>query len=202
MADVSKHDWGSFPARMLKTGQTTQYSSELDDGHYEAGIAKPTTAYEVLTTGQYSGACVFLLNGKTETQSHNCVLDRNTGLMWARYTSAQSASVGPGSDGLMAWTGAADDIFAYCAAANVAELGGYDDWRIPNDLELKNLCNMEAPNALPDSTAFPGWSTANYYWSSTTLLTNTNHAIFVSFFTGNVITNTKATAYFASLVRG
>lgn len=37
---------------MLKTGQTTQYSSELDDGSYQAGIAK---AYQVLTAGQYSG---------------------------------------------------------------------------------------------------------------------------------------------------
>ena len=199
MADVSKHDWGSFPARMLATGQTTQYSSELDDGYHEKGLAKN---YQVLTTGQYSGACVFLLNGKTETQSHNCVLDRNTGLMWARYTSAQSASVGPGSDGKMAWTGAADDIFAYCAAANVAELGGYDDWRIPNDLELKNLCNMEAPNALPDSTAFPGWSTANYYWSSTTLPNNTSTAMHVIFYNGHVSNATKAAAYFASLVRG
>ena len=191
--------FGGRRGRLLKTGQTTQYSSELDDGYHEKGLAKN---YQVLTTGQYSGACVFLLNGKTENQSHNCVLDRNTGLMWARYTSAQSASVGPGSDGLMAWTGAADDIFAYCAAANVAELGGYDDWRIPNDLELKNLCNMEAPNALPDSTAFPGWSTATYYWSSTTLPSYTSYAMPVSFASGCVYGDTEATAYFASLVRG
>ncbi len=43
-----------FPhmARVLKTGQTTQYSSELDDGYYQAGITKD---YTVLTAGQYSG---------------------------------------------------------------------------------------------------------------------------------------------------
>jgi hypothetical protein len=40
------------PCRVLKTGQTTQYSSELDDGFYQTGIAK---AYSVLTAGQYSG---------------------------------------------------------------------------------------------------------------------------------------------------
>ena len=184
---------------LLKTGQLTSYSSEADDGYYEIGLTK---RYTILTTGQYSGACVFLLNGKTETQSHNCVLDRNTGLMWARYTSAQSASVGPGSDGKMPWTGAADDIFRYAAAANVAELGGYDDWRIPNDLELKNLCNMEAPNALPDSTAFPGWSNADYYWSSTTLPNHTSYAMLVDFVSGYVGSTTKTTTYFASLVRG
>ena len=38
--------------RLLKTGQTTQYSSELDDGYYEKGLAK---SYTVLSTGQYSG---------------------------------------------------------------------------------------------------------------------------------------------------
>lgn len=37
---------------LLKTGQITQYSSELDDGYYEIGLDK---RYAVLTTGQYSG---------------------------------------------------------------------------------------------------------------------------------------------------
>jgi hypothetical protein len=41
-----------YEALPLKTGQTTQYSSELDDGFYEAGVAK---SYSVLTTGQWSG---------------------------------------------------------------------------------------------------------------------------------------------------
>ncbi len=37
---------------LLKTGQTTQYSSELDDGFYQKGAAP---SYTVLNTGQYSG---------------------------------------------------------------------------------------------------------------------------------------------------
>ncbi len=40
-------------AKLLSTGQTTQYSSELDDGYYKKGIAK---SYSVLSTGQYSGS--------------------------------------------------------------------------------------------------------------------------------------------------
>jgi len=44
--------WTAFRARLLKTGQTTQYNSELDDGYYEKGFAK---AYEILTAGQFSG---------------------------------------------------------------------------------------------------------------------------------------------------
>ena len=38
--------------RLLKTGQTTQYSSELDDGYYEKGLSR---GYTVLSTGGYSG---------------------------------------------------------------------------------------------------------------------------------------------------
>jgi len=41
-----------FQCLLLQTGQTTQYSSELDDGYYQTGIAK---SYTVLTTGQHSG---------------------------------------------------------------------------------------------------------------------------------------------------
>lgn len=187
-----------YPGKLLKTGQTTQYSSELDDGYYETGLTK---RYLILTTGQHSGVCTFTLDGKTETQSHNCVRDLVTGLMWARYTSAESASVGPGADGKMAWTGAADDIGAYCEAARDAELGGHNDWRVPNDVELASLRNMEAPNALPDPAAFPGWSDS-YYWSSTTGPINTSDAMNVYFGHGFVYPHTKSLAFFAALVRG
>lgn len=187
-----------YRGRLLKTSQTTQYASELDDGYYEKGLAK---RYEILTTGQHSGVCEFDLDGKTETQSHNCVRDLVTGLMWARYTSAESASVGPGTDGKMAWTGTGDDIFAYCAAANVAELGGYDDWRIPNDAELKCLLDMGGTDVLPDSTAFPDWPASNV-WVSTTLPNSATFAFFVRFDDGYAYVAAKTTAYFAALVRG
>ncbi len=187
-------------ALLLVTGQVTQYSGELDDGYYEAGESRN---YEILTTGQYAGACVFVLDGKTENQSHNCVEDLRTGRMWARYTSAYSASVGPASDGKMPWTGANDSTFQYCAAANVAELGGYSDWRIPNDTELASLRNMEVPTAVPDATAFPSWpAAANYLWASTSRPIDTNRAMIVNFNDGYVSSNTKITAWYSALVRG
>jgi hypothetical protein len=40
---------------LLATGQTTQYSSELDDGYYKKGIVK---SYTIRTTGQFSGNAV------------------------------------------------------------------------------------------------------------------------------------------------
>jgi len=182
----------------LATGQVTRYSSENDDGFYEVGLTK---RYTVLTTGQYSGACVFVLDGKTETQSHNCVLDLNTGLMWARYTSAENAAMGAASDGKMPWTGELYDIFQYCAAANVASLGGYSDWRIPNDEELASLKSMEAPTAKPDSTAFPGWS-GDIFWTSTTRANDATNALKCYFDRGEVSVSVKTNSFFGALVRG
>lgn len=180
---------------LLKTGQTTQYNSELDDGYYEKGTAK---SYTVLTTGDYSGTTNVTVNAKTDVKSNNCVEDDNTGLMWSRYV---SASVGAGSDGKMKWTGAADDIFAYCAAANAASLAGHADWRVPNDIELLNLRNMEEPNAAPDGTAFPSWP-LDILWSATTHPPSTASARTVSFNSGNVSSSTKSNSLRVALVRG
>jgi len=91
-------------------------------------------------------------------------------------------------------------IFGYCAAANAVGLGGYSDWRIPYDMELASLRNMEAPNALPSAAAFPGWP-ASYVWSSTTRPNDTSYAVYVNFSYGNVANSTKVTFYRSSLVR-
>lgn len=92
--------------------------------------------------------------------------------------------------------------FSYAAAANAAALGGYSDWVVPMDLELKALCDMEQPNAVPDATAFPSWSTADYFWSSSTQPNSTTYALIVHFGHGAVYGNDKATAYFSCFVRG
>lgn len=258
---------------ILATGQTTSYSGELDDGHYEAGIAK---SYTVYTTGQFAstsnidlihftdtdvafadsdpdtitstgtdldglfvvgddivitgdsdnngvyeidvvaGKVITLTVGgalsteaagdsvsiaKREALSNNTVLDNNTGLMWARYTSAENAAMGAASDGKMPWTGELYDIFQWAAAANVAGLGGYDDWRIPDDTEMLSLRNMEASSAVPDSTAFPSWS-LDYFWSSTSSPGPTTRAMRVRYDAGSNEDVDKATACAVALVRG
>jgi len=93
-------------------------------------------------------------------------------------------------------------IFAYIAACNAAALGGYTDWRIPVDLELINLRDMEATTAAPNATAFPSWPTDDYVWSGTTLPGDTSYAMYVNFTYGYVYTSPKSTAYYAALVRG
>lgn len=189
--------------QLLKTGQLTSYGSGtgVDDGALRKGIAK---AYQILTTGQYAGTKAVTINSKTDNHSNNCVLDNNTGLMWSRYV---SASIGPASDGKLPWTttgsgATAEGIFAYVAAANAANLGGYNDWRIPNMFELVSLMDGEAPTGAPDSTAFPTWpTTAGLVWSSTTRPDSTTGAIVGNYTSGVTGVQVKTGTAFCALVR-
>jgi hypothetical protein len=263
--------FGGKRGRLLVSGQTTQYSGELDDGFYEKGLTK---TYTVLTTGAYSGTSnidlihltdisiafaattpgtitdtnnqlamfktgeVIVVSGsvgndgvynvsaggvagtirtteptilgaagpsvsiaKREAHSNNCVLDRQTGLMWARYTSFTYATMGTAGDGKMPWTGELYDIFQYCAAANAASLSGYTDWRVANVFELTSLFNTEISS--PNVAAFPGYPTANM-WTSTTNNNSTATAyIFRSHADPASLTRVaKTTANLCALVRG
>lgn len=182
----------------LATGQTTQYGGVADDGFYKKGIVK---AYDVLTDGQYSGSVNITLNVKTDAHANACVFDRNTGLMWSRTV---SASVGPTSTGALPWTtnGSGEGIFTYVAAANAAGLAGYSDWRVPNAIEIMSLIDYEAPNGLPDATAFPAWTTATQ-WTSTTQPNVTTNGMTYGPTQGSIAGGTvKTGALFVALVRG
>jgi len=261
---------GSFyPAPLIKTDQTTQYSSELDDGYYERGLAK---SYTINTTGSQSGTSnvdlthlisdtgAFTAADKTYTDagkcgvfkaaggetviitgsasnngtfttasatantvvfvqaivneadapmttfqkrdaiSNNTVLDNNTGLTWQRYTTSKFGAAGTG---VMPWTGVDYDIFAYCAAANAAALGGQTDWRVPNFTELYTIFKWEQPYPYPDTTAFPSFA-PSYVWTSTTLAADTTKAYFHRQNSiGDTGANTKTSSnYSCYLVRG
>jgi len=182
---------------LLKTGQTTQYGGYEDDGYFEKGLSKQ---YTILTTGQHSGTTDITLNAKTDAHSNNCVYDRRTKLMWSRYV---AGSVGPGSDGKLPWTtnSNGEGIFPFAAAANAAKLGGYDDWRIPNCIEIASLFDMEKPTAAPDATAFPGWPTNDNIMTSTTKPSLTTNAMFAYFPDGLMYYSAKIYGFFVPLVR-
>ena len=182
-------------SRLLKTGQTTSYGSGtgVDDGALQKGIAKSYTVIPQV------GNTNIVLNGKTDVHTNNVVFDNNTGLMWSQ---TLSASVGPASDGKIPWTTNAngEGVFAFCAAANAANLGNYNDWRVPNVFELASLIDYEPPNGTPDAIAFPGWTTGNV-WTSTTAPDSSIAAKYIIFATGSISGAQKITNYFCALVR-
>jgi hypothetical protein len=120
--------------------------------------------------------------------------------MWSRYV---AGSVGPGSNGKLPWTTNVngEGIYAFAAAANAALLGGYGDWRIPNELELVNLRDLEQPTAMPDAVAFPGWIN-DYILSSTTHPYDSTYAVVVLYTNGARDSVLKTAVYYVALVRG
>jgi len=183
---------------LIRTGQITQYGGYQDDGLLQKGLSK---RYVILTTGPRAGTTDITVNAKTDAHSNNCVYDRRTKLTWSRYF---SDSLGPASDGKLPWTtnGNGEGIFTYVAAANAAKLAGYSDWRIPNAHELNSLFQIEAPAALPDTTAFPTFTSSIVLWSATTRTDDTTNAMSPEFLRGRHALNLKTSTQYLLLVRG
>jgi len=171
---------------LINTGQTVSYFPG-DDGDTQRGVV---LAYQVLTTGQYSGTTNIVVNGKTNIHTNNVVVDDNTLLMWSRET---SNSIGPANDGLIYWKDPinSDDIFAYRDQANANLLGGHNDWLIPNVIELVGLGRLNSPFASPDPIAFPIWGSK--VWSSTSRPNATTQAHQVWFTNGGYSPENKET---------
>lgn len=187
-----------IPGQLLKTGQQTQYGGYQDDGYFQKGLAR---RYTIRDKGKYAGTVDITINAKTEPHSNNCVYDHRTKLLWSRY---RPIILGPADNGTLPWTtnGSGEGIFAYCAAANIAKVAGFSDWRIPNDTELHSLITQKAPNAYPDATAFPDWQGAYYPWSSTTTPSSTIRAHCLHQDTGIMTSDDKTANRRLILVRG
>ena len=97
------------------------------------------------------------------------VSDPNTGLMW------QQAEAGE-----MTW----QDALSYCENLNLA---GYDDWHLPDRLELLSLVGYSR-SSLSLDRVFSGGMPSKY-WSSTTYASKTNNAWHV-YFTGGQLSST------------
>ena len=101
--------------------------------------------------------------------------DKTTSLMWQRQDDATGRT----------WDGAWD----YCANL---ELSGQNDWRLPTIVELMSIVDYGAisPPTI-DNIAFI--NTRNrFYWSSTGYVSDSSRAWAVNFFSGNVISVSKA----------
>ncbi len=101
------------------------------------------------------------------------VTDRSTGLTWQKCNRGQnndSTCTGTGTQ--QTWT----DALAYCNSLNLAAR----NWRLPSVNELKSLANYSTANPAVNTSMFPG-TRADFYWSATTVLSNTSRAWVVWF---------------------
>lgn len=199
-ADKTYTDAGKCGVFKAEGGETIVITgSASNNGTFTTASATANTVVFVQTIVNEADAPMTTFKKREViSNGNNVVIDNNTGLMWARY---QSTKMGIAGNGKMPWTGVPYDIFAYCAAANVAVLGGYTDWRVANIYELFSLADYEAPNGYPNSTVFPSFLTPNY--CSTTVPTDITGAIYLSFVNISVWYSIKLTdSNYVRLVRG
>jgi len=118
-----------------------------------------------------------------DTSTDGIVSDRVSGLVWERrLTGHTTASTGC----TVNLTGLVLCPFRYAVAhCQESRLGGHDDWRLPNILELISLIDFTQKQPQIDLAAFPD-TPAEIFWSSTRLAGRRDYAHFVSFGNGDV----------------
>ena len=109
----------------------------------------------------------------TRDNTVQIVTDHNTGLMWQDDKNIS-----------LYW----DEAITYCENLN---LGGYDDWRLPNINELISIVDYtKYDDAIYDIFENNNkYNTFHDYWSSTTVGNQTKIAITVQFLTGRISTH-------------
>jgi hypothetical protein len=136
--------WGTV-VDCLNTGQ---------DGEYQAGEPWPNPRFTI-TNCNDSGPCANPAANCDGNVTNDVVTDNLSGLMWARN--------GNQPTGKLNWEGAIN-------YSNNLALCGYDDWRLPNIVELQSLIHEGESNSA-------GWLNTNWflnvvgnssYWTSTT----------------------------------
>ena len=95
-----------------------------------------------------------------------------------------------------------DLIWDFLDQANANNLGGYNDWRIPNYHELPSIIDLGHCNPAIDTTVFPS-TPSSYHWAASTVPCYSTGAFSVYFRNGYVYYNYKESSKcYVRLVRG
>ncbi len=125
---------------------------------------------------------VGVLNAKfIRDDNKEVVLDTQTNLIWQDNETISKN-----------WS----DAISYCEDLN---LGGYDDWHLPNFNELYYLANRDKYN-LAINSGFKNISTS-FYWTSTTSANNSSNAWVVGFGYGDGYGSNRDDSYLVRCVR-
>lgn len=161
-----------------QTGQTTSYATG-DDGDLKKGAAWPAPRFGDNTNGTLT--------------------DTLTGLIWARDAGNPTAVTCTG--GRTNWQGALD----YVACLNTHGYLGFNDWRLPNIVEMESLFNDGAANSVTWLTGQGFSNVQTYYWSSTTYAGSADHTWNVVLWSApqvSLFDSKTVTTYYSWPVRG
>ena len=156
------------------------------------GAAKTVTQRLVIAVrGVSAGAAVQpARTGQTATYASGDDGDLEMGVAWPnpRFVDNEDGTVTDLLTGLV-WEQDASRSATWGAAlsdANTMTLAGYDDWRMPNVLELMSIVNVgqAASYTWLNANGFTGFQTGDY-WTSTTYAPDTAYAWQVSFSDGD-----------------
>lgn len=122
------------------------------------------------------------------------VTDTETGLIWKQCREGQSgAGCATGSATTMDWSAA-------LTAANGSSFAGFDDWRLPNIIELQSLVETGCYDPAINVTFFP--AALGAYWSSSSSAINAAFAELITFDKGYSDAGRKSNYGSVRLVRG
>ncbi|MBV5308526.1 DUF1566 domain-containing protein, partial [Chromatium okenii] len=124
------------------------------------------------------------------------VSQTNTGLMWAKCSEGQTGTNCTGNATYMDW-------IAALTVANNSNLGGYNDWRLPNFKELQALVDYSRYSPAIDTTQFPN-TPSSWFWSGSPNANYSNYAWYVCFSSGHAYYDGRSNGYGlrVRLVRG
>jgi hypothetical protein len=135
----------------------------------------------------------YTVHGNTTT-----VTDTVTGLMWQQCSQGQAgAGCTTGSATTHTWQAA----LQLATTANTNKISGYNDWRLPNIMELALLVTLDRFNPTINLTAFPNTPPA-YFWSSSPKAPGSYYALLIDFRYGYNDDSFLTDSYHVRLVRG
>ncbi|MBV5308329.1 DUF1566 domain-containing protein [Chromatium okenii] len=123
------------------------------------------------------------------------VTQSNTGLMWAKCSEGQSNTNCTGTAKEMNWSDA-------LIAANNSNLGGYNDWRLPNPKELLGIADHGRNSPAIDTNYFPNMPSDSWWWSGSPSAYGSDYAWGVNFYYGGAGYYSRYAYSHVRLVRG
>src|SRR5262249_26271131 len=135
------------------------------------------------------------------TDNGDTFTDNNTLLEWEKKVTGGGGSGTcltnlHGVDSTCTWAQATG---AWIAAINASNLGGHNDWRVPNIKELQSIMDYSRRNP---ATSVPGSTAMVFYWSSTNSAGSSSGAWVVEGFSGFTFAGTKNESRYVRAVRG